>query len=102
VPTVDQALKLMHEFSKEHERIEGQIPALEAARAKRGRKTDDEWNGAVIAVGSGHGFVAQGTYDRFVITAAHCLPRLPPCNVGEYNKECLYPLCWDLLADSKL
>jgi hypothetical protein len=73
VPTVDQALKLMHEFSKEHERIEGQIPGLEAERTKRGRKTGDEWNGAVIAVGSGHGFVAQGVYDRFVITAAHCL-----------------------------
>jgi hypothetical protein len=81
----------MHEFSKENERIEGQIPALEAERAKRGRKTDDEWSGAVIAVGSGHGFVGQGTYDRFVITAAHCLPRLPPCNVSEYDRECLYP-----------
>jgi hypothetical protein len=81
----------MHEFSKEHERIEGQIPALEAERAKRARKTDPEWNGAVIAVGSGHGFVAQGTYDRFVITAAHCLPRLPHCDVGEYDRECLYP-----------
>jgi hypothetical protein len=81
----------MHEFSTEHERIEGQIPALEAERATRGRKTDDEWNSAVIAVGGGHGFVVQGTYDRFVITAAHCLPRLSPCNVAEHDRECLYP-----------
>src|SRR3954453_11496049 len=80
----------MHEFSKEQERIEAQIPGLEVERAKRGRKTDDEWNGAVIAVGSGHGFVVKGTYDRFVITAAHCLPTLPPCNVGEYDRKCLY------------
>ena len=91
LPTVEQALKWMHEFSKEHNRTDDQFLALEAERAKRGRKTDREWNGAVIAVGSWHGFVVQGVYDRFVVTAAHCLPRLPPCNVGEYDRECLYP-----------
>jgi hypothetical protein len=90
VPTVEQPLKWMHEFSKEHKRTEDQISALEAERVKRGRKTDDKWNRALIAVGSGHGFVAQGVYDRFVITAAHCLSRLPPCNAGQHDRGSLY------------
>lgn len=90
MPTVEQALKWMHESSKEQERIESQIPALEAERAKRGRKTDEKWNGAVIAVGSGYGFVVEGVYDRFVISAAHCLPQLPSCNAGQHDRESLY------------
>ena len=32
----------------------------------------------VIAVGSGRGFVVEGAGERLVITAAHCLPFLPP------------------------
>lgn len=31
----------------------------------------------VVRVGSGRGFIA-GEKDRFIITAAHCLPHLPP------------------------
>jgi hypothetical protein len=32
-----------------------------------------------VRVGDGHGFVVEGQYDRrFVLTAAHCLPHLPP------------------------
>src|SRR4029450_4294735 len=35
---------------------------------------------AVLRVGGGRGFVVEGADDptRLVITAAHCLPRLPP------------------------
>ncbi len=34
---------------------------------------------AVITVGEGRGFVAEGRLHRLVITAAHCLPFFPPC-----------------------
>jgi Trypsin-like peptidase domain len=33
---------------------------------------------AVITVGHGRGFVVEGAGERLVITAAHCLPSLPP------------------------
>ena len=91
VPTMDQALSWMREFSVKHERTERQIPALEAQREKCRRKGAREWNGAIVAVGTGYGFVVQGAHDRFVITAAHCLPRLPSCNVGQHDGESLYP-----------
>ena len=32
----------------------------------------------VITVGDGRGFVVEGAGERLVITAAHCLPFLPP------------------------
>jgi len=32
----------------------------------------------VITVGHGRGFVDEGAGERLVITAAHCLPSLPP------------------------
>src|SRR6266704_2337028 len=32
----------------------------------------------VITVGHGRGFVVEGAGERLVITAAHCLPSLPP------------------------
>ena len=32
----------------------------------------------VITAGSGRGFVVEGSGERLVITAAHCLPFLPP------------------------
>jgi hypothetical protein len=34
---------------------------------------------SVITVNAGRGFVVQYTFDRLVVTAAHCLPWLPPC-----------------------
>ena len=48
---------------------------------------------AVVAVGSGRGFVVrstQGVRDRLIITAAHCLPRFPPCNGASYVHERTY------------
>jgi hypothetical protein len=38
---------------------------------------EDQVRAAVITVGEGRGFVVEG-WDRYVITAAHCLPHLPP------------------------
>jgi hypothetical protein len=32
----------------------------------------------IVKVGEGRGFVVQAKRDRLVITAAHCLPKLPP------------------------
>jgi len=34
---------------------------------------------AVVRVGGGRGFIVAGKVDRYVITAAHCLPSFPPC-----------------------
>jgi hypothetical protein len=34
---------------------------------------------AVLKVGGGRGFVVELGDDRYVITAAHCLPSFPPC-----------------------
>jgi hypothetical protein len=39
----------------------------------------DEVKRAIVMVGEGRGFVVQGEDSRFVISAGHCLPRLPPC-----------------------
>ena len=71
--------------------------------------------GAVVTVGDGRGFVVRGREKRYVITAGHCLPWLPPCHTDSriqkrtYGKllarmgakpsvccECLFV---DLLAD---
>ncbi len=34
---------------------------------------------AVVTVGGGRGFVVQGEFARYIITAGHCLPFIPPC-----------------------
>jgi hypothetical protein len=44
----------------------------------------------VITVGHGRGFVIEGAGERLVITAAHCLPSLPPALLsfgpgGQFN-----------------
>ena len=56
--------------------------------------------GAVVRVGSGRGFVVEGRNHvgglaRYVITAAHCLPHLPPSHGFSYTEERTYE---DLLA----
>jgi hypothetical protein len=49
---------------------------------------------AILRVGDGRGFVVtcQGYLrsERIVITAAHCLPHLPPCHPGRYLHEYTY------------
>ncbi len=43
---------------------------------------------AVVRVGNGgRGFIIEAERRRYVITAAHCLPRLPPAHSGAYTKE---------------
>jgi hypothetical protein len=42
----------------------------------------------VITVGHGRGFVVEGAGERLVITAAHCLPPLPPA-LTSFGRECL-------------
>ena len=47
---------------------------------------------SVITVGpnGGRGFVVEGWPDRYVITAAHCLPALPPAHAMSYVSERTY------------
>jgi hypothetical protein len=33
---------------------------------------------SIVTVGGGRGFVIDGAFDRLIVTAAHCLPFLPP------------------------
>jgi hypothetical protein len=50
-----------------------------------------DWGSAVIRVGDGRGFVIEGEQKtRYVITAAHCLPHLPPCCSFSYLEERTY------------
>jgi hypothetical protein len=46
----------------------------------RGAETmiTEQLKSGVITVGDGRGFVVEGVGERLVITAAHCLPSLPP------------------------
>jgi hypothetical protein len=44
----------------------------------------------VITAGSGRGFVVEGARERLVITAAHCLPFLPPAQSFFEPKERVY------------
>jgi hypothetical protein len=47
--------------------------------------------GAIVKVGDGRGFVVEGTRRRrYVITAAHCLPHLPPAHPFSYTEERTY------------
>jgi hypothetical protein len=45
---------------------------------------------AVVRVGDGRGFVVELRGNRYIITAAHCLPHLPPPHGFSYAKERTY------------
>lgn len=45
---------------------------------------------AIIRVGYGRGFVVQARTERYVITAAHCLPKLPPPHPWSHSHERYY------------
>jgi len=45
---------------------------------------------AVVKVCDGRGFVVQGECERFVVTAAHCLPHFPPCMTFSHIEERTY------------
>jgi S1-C subfamily serine protease len=54
--------------------------------AQRPDRTD-----AVVSVGKGgRGFIIEADQRRYVITAAHCLRRLPPAHSFAYTKELRY------------
>lgn len=46
---------------------------------------------ALVCVGDGRGFVVEAGQRRLVITAAHCLPFLPPAHPASYEEERTYP-----------
>ncbi|PYF03842.1 hypothetical protein BJ122_10599 [Rhodopseudomonas faecalis] len=46
---------------------------------------------SVLKVGGGRGFVVEGKQNRLVITAAHCLPSLPPAMPAAYTEEKTFP-----------
>lgn len=50
----------------------------------------DEWARSVIRVGDGRGFICGTERERFVITAAHCLPELPPGHGAARLEEITY------------
>jgi hypothetical protein len=60
----------------------------------------------VIRVGDGRGFIVKDAgrarlgwrYERIVITAAHCLPFLPPCHAFSYLEDRTYKALLGLLG----
>jgi hypothetical protein len=56
------------------------------------REEDPKLWRSVIRVGDGRGFIVKTSrYERYVITAAHCLPHFPPnVGLGVYGEEITY------------
>ena len=50
----------------------------------------DKRTRAIVTVGDGRGFIVEGPLGRVVITAAHCLPHLPPAHAAAYTGEKTY------------
>lgn len=50
----------------------------------------DEGKRAIVKVGDGRGFIVEGSTERFVITAGHCLPTFPPCASITHVHERIY------------
>jgi hypothetical protein len=46
--------------------------------------------GTVIQVGDGRGFCITTKRARYVVTAAHCLPDLPPADAAAYTQDRTY------------
>jgi hypothetical protein len=66
--------------------------AAEKPKHTKKRVRTDQRTRAVLRVGDGRGFVVNlGREGRAVITAAHCLPCLPPCHPAASSKERTYP-----------
>ena len=45
---------------------------------------------AIVRVGDGRGFLARADHSVLVVTAAHCLPHLPPPHPASYTEERTY------------
>jgi Trypsin-like peptidase domain len=50
----------------------------------------DSAKDAIVKVGDGRGFIVESRWHNIVITAAHCLPHLPPCHGAAYTLEKTY------------
>jgi hypothetical protein len=70
---------------------------MEATMAKAGsriivaepRAGSNDWTRSLVRVGDGRGFVVEVDRQRLVITAGHCLPKLPPPHAS-YTDELTY------------
>jgi hypothetical protein len=57
---------------------------------------------AVVRVGEGgRGFVVEGTDQRLVITAAYCLPTIPPAHPWSYLQERTFAALFGALIHRK-
>lgn len=56
---------------------------------------------AVVKVGGGRGSVVRGGHDRYIITAGHCLPSMPPCIGASHDYERTYRKLVGPLGESK-
>ena len=45
---------------------------------------------AIVTVGGGRGFLVEARARRLVVTAAHCLPQLPPAHAASYSAQRTY------------
>jgi hypothetical protein len=52
--------------------------------------THAKWSLAIVKVGDGRGFIVDSGHEHRIITAAHCLPHLPPPHGGSYLDERVY------------
>ena len=57
---------------------------------------------AIVRAGYGRGFVVEWENQRLIITAAHCLPTLPPCHPASHVEERTYEKLLGPLGDEKL
>ena len=46
---------------------------------------------SVMTVGEGRGFVFEAGIQRYIATAARCLPRLPPAHAASLDEDRIYP-----------
>jgi hypothetical protein len=60
--------------------------------------TDSRLTRGVLRVGDGRGFVVDGHDERLIITAARCLPFIPPCHPARYLSEQTYERLLGLLG----
>jgi Peptidase S7, Flavivirus NS3 serine protease len=45
---------------------------------------------AVVRVGDGRGFIVAYEHQHLVVTAAHCLPEIPPAHPARHQDECTW------------
>lgn len=77
---------------REIERAQAEIAALRAQMSEQKYKTDDRWTSALLTVGTGRGFLLESNRGKpLVVTAANCLPFLPPPEITFEPDERNYP-----------